>query len=516
MEINNLVIFTVVAVIVIVGTLVALMKRYKRCSSDQLLVVYGKTGSQSSAKVIHGGGKFVFPVIQDYAYIDLKPMALDIKLVGALTSQNIRIAVPSTFTVSVSSDIEDRGTAAEKLLNLDRKAISGLAENIILGGLRMVIASMRIEDINADRDKFLSSIQNTIENELKKIGIRLINVNITDITDESGYINALGKEAASKAINDAKVSVSKIERDGSVGQSTAQKDQRIRLAELDADTVVGEAENQARKNIGTAESQKKIDVESAELAARTVEGRNISSIAIAKSDSLKDIESSNAERDAEIAKATNAGKAREAEFTADTLAENKRAENESARLKADVLVPANINKEERLINAKALAESTIEEARGNSEAILLKNQAEADGIEAILKGRAEGLRAIVEAAGSSEDAVKLLLVDKLPELMRIQADAIANIKIDKVTVWDSGNGGTSGQATPDFIKGMLGAIPGFSEVYKDLGLKLPGMLEAKDIEDAVEVDGEESKKDEFSKFKKEDEPSNVVKIIKGK
>ena len=89
--------------------------------------------------------------------------------------------------------------AAERLLGLKMSEIQELAKDIILGQLRLVIATMEIEEINADRDKFLLSVSNNVEIELKKIGLRLINVNVTDINDESGYIDALGKEAAAKA-----------------------------------------------------------------------------------------------------------------------------------------------------------------------------------------------------------------------------------------------------------------------------------------------------------------------------
>ena len=113
---------------------------------------------------------------------------------------------------------------------LQMAEIQELAKDIIFGQLRLVIATMDIEEINTDRDKFLEAVSRNVESELKKIGLRLINVNVTDISDESGYITALGKEAAAKAINDAKKSVAEKVRDGSIGEANAQRDQRVEVA----------------------------------------------------------------------------------------------------------------------------------------------------------------------------------------------------------------------------------------------------------------------------------------------
>ena len=176
------------------------------------MVVYGKVGqnadgSDKSAACIHGGAKFVYPFIQAYEYLDLTPLSISVDLTKALSRQNIRIDVPSRFTVGISTEPNVMMNAAERLLGLQLSEIQELAKDIIFGQLRLVIATMDIEEINTNRDKFLEAVSDNVETELKKIGLRLINVNVTDINDESGYIEALGKEAAAKAINDAKKSV---------------------------------------------------------------------------------------------------------------------------------------------------------------------------------------------------------------------------------------------------------------------------------------------------------------------
>ena len=193
-EVTLIFIFVIVAIVLVS----AILKRYRRCPSDKILVVYGSTG-KGSAKCVHGGGVFVWPIIQDYAYLSLTPISIEANLTNALSRQNIRVDVPCRFTVGISTEADSMNNAAERLLGLSANDIQEMARDILFGQLRLVIASMSIEELNQDRDAFQENIKKNVEIELKKIGLKLINVNITDIKDESGYIEALGKEAAAKA-----------------------------------------------------------------------------------------------------------------------------------------------------------------------------------------------------------------------------------------------------------------------------------------------------------------------------
>ena len=237
------IILIAILAVIIFGTLIFIASRYRRCPSDRILVVYGKVASQKSANCYHGGAAFVWPVIQDYAYLSLTPIPIDIQLRGALSQQNIRVNTPSTFTVGISTEPGVMENAAERLLGLNLNQIQELAKDIIFGQMRVVIATMPIEEINADRDKLIANIANGVEVELRKVGLRLINVNVQDITDESGYIDALGREAAARAINEAKVKVSQQERDGDIGAAEADREKRISVAAAQANAVQGENES---------------------------------------------------------------------------------------------------------------------------------------------------------------------------------------------------------------------------------------------------------------------------------
>ena len=436
-----------IIVFVLFVTFAAILKRYRRCPSDKILVIYGKTGRKSSAKCIHGGAAFIWPVFQSYSYLDLTPISIECNLTNALSKQNIRVDVPCRFTVGISTESNSMTNAAERLLGLNTEDIRSIATDILFGQLRLVIATMDIEEINADRDKFLANVSTNVEAELRKIGLKLINVNVTDIRDESGYIEALGKEAAAKAINDAKKSVAEQNRYGETGKANADKDTRVNVAAADADAVKGE---------------------------------NNAKIAIAQSDAARREKEAEAARIAVAAEKVQAAKALEEAYKSEREAELARAEREEATQKANIVVAAQIEKEKMIIEAEAAAERLRREAKGEADAIFAKMDAQARGAYEILSKQAEGFNRLVEAAGGdAKDAITMLISDKLPELVRTQVEAVKGIKIDKVTVWDGGNGKEGKTATSNFISGMMGAVPPLQDLFKMAGMELPSYLKGK-------------------------------------
>ena len=450
-----------VAVVIVFALLMGILSRYRKCPSDKILVIYGKVGSDKngqarSAKCVHGGAAFIMPIIQSYQFMDLTPISINVDLKNALSKQNIRVDVPSRFTVGISTEPGIMQNAAERLLGLRMNEIQELAKDIIFGQLRLVVGTMEIEEINNDRDKFLVAVSNNVEIELKKIGLRLINVNVTDINDESGYIEALGKEAAAKAINDAKKSVAEKDRDGEIGQANAQRDQRIQVAAANALAIKGE---------------------------------NESKIEVAQSEALRREKEAESMRLATAAEAVQAAKAKEEAYIAQQQAEQTRAALETATQQADIIVKAKIAKEQAEIEAEAKAEVARRTAKGEADALFAKMEAQARGAQEILVKQADGMRELVNAAGGNADsAIKLILANNMEELMKIQVEAIKNIKIDKVTVWDGGSKGENGKtATADFISGIMKAVPPMGEMFNQAGMELPKFLGEK-IDDPKTLD----------------------------
>ncbi len=485
-------------IVLVISTILFLAARYKRCPSDRILVIYGRIGGSRSSRCMHGGGAMVWPLIQDYGFLSLNPMTINIPLQNALSLQNIRINVPSTFTVGISTDPLIMTNAAERLLGVEPERIEDMAKEIIFGQLRLTVASLTIEQINQDRESFLESIRKNVEPELNKIGLNLINVNITDITDESTYIESIGKKAAAEAINRAKIDVADQTKLGAIGEAEANREMTIRVAEnaaqaekgkkkaeadrrvfvqaQEAEAVIGEsaanrdatirvAENEtaAEKGRKKAEADQRIYVQGQE--AEAVGGENRAKAEIARSNADLAVQQAAAYQLAEVAKREAMVIVQQAQYRA-----------EMERLTAEEVSQKEIDKRKVEIAAEAEAERLRREAKGGADAILLKYEAEAKGVRQVLEGKAEGYRSLVEScSGDARAAATFLMVEKLEDIVARQVEAIRNLRIDKITVWD-GAGGEKGSSTANFVSSLVRSLPPLQDLAQMAGVELPGYL----------------------------------------
>jgi len=429
--------------------------RYKRCASDEILVVYGRVRGGRASRCIHGGATMVWPLIQDYKKLSLVPMTIQINLTNALSLQNIRIHVPSTFTVGISTDPTIMNNAAERLLHLKTVEIENMASEIIFGQLRLTVASLTIEQINQDRDNFLERITLNVGHELHKLGLYLINVNITDITDDSDYIESIGKKAAATAVNAAKADVAVADRDGAIGAAEANRARDIQVAENEAE---------AEKGKKAARADQRIFVQGQEALA--IEGENNSKASIAEYNATLAEKEAEAMRRSEVATRTAEMEVQKAQYLL-----------EQERLKAEEIVREEIAKTQIEIAAEAEAERLRRIAQGEADAILARYKAEADGIKQVLEAKATGYQGLVASAnGDAKAAATLLMVEKVDAMVHAQVEAVKNLKIDKITVWDSGNGADGKGATSNFVSGLVQTLPPMHDVAKMAGVELPQYL----------------------------------------
>lgn len=496
-----------VVVLIFAFVMALVFRQYRRCPSNRVLVVYGKVGGKQAARCVHGGGVFIIPLFQSYAYLSLEPKTIEIDLASALSKKNIRVNVPSTFTIGISTNPTIMNNAAERLLGLSEREISRQASDIILGQMRLVIATLTIEQINQDRETFLDLVNKYCGAELNKIGLDVINVNIRDISDESGYIAAIGRKAAAEAINQAKIEVAEANRHGDIGESTAnrarevevaeqtaqseigkrqaERNQRIRTAQLEAEGVAGEADARRQQEIAIAEqeaqaiqgkkqAESKQRIRVASLEAEAVEGENRAKAQVV------DYEATLAEAKAE---AKRRGDVALANAARDVLLAEK--EEEMARLEKTQIAQQMIQRKKVEIDAEAEAEKRRRIARGEADAVLAKYMAEAEGLQKVLEAKATGYERLLNVCGERKDmAPSLLLIEKLPELVAEQVKAIQNLRIDKITVWDSGQGnstsvngdGVHTGSTGQFLRGLIGALPPMHELAKQAGIDLPNVL----------------------------------------
>jgi flotillin len=526
---------TVILIGVLVTSFVVLLaKRFKRCPSNQVMVIYGKVGTGNTSRCIHGGAAFVIPLLQDYAFLSLEPMQIEVPLKDALSMENIRVNVPSVFTVAVGVTPEYMNNAAVRLLGLPMPAIKKQAEDIIFGQLRQVIASMRIEEINRDRDNFLSNVQGSLEPELKKIGLVLINVNITDITDSSGYIEAIGRKAASQAIQTARadvaeqeklgeirvaenvrekevqvaeanrarlvgiraaeqeqaVSIANLEKEQDIGEQQAaylrdtqikeaEQAMRVSVANADAKAGVGERQAAFNRDVAVKDAEKDMRVRVAAANATAIDGENESKANVAESNAELRVR----EADAYQLGETKAEQAKAAVMEAKALAFAKAAEAEAKRVeaerRAELEAPAKAQKAQTIVEAEAEAEKRRIEAEGEAKAIYAKLEAEARGNFEILRQKGHGLKEIIDACGGADQAFQILMLERLDKLAEESARAISNIKFDKIVVWDGGgaNGNGSGGSTANFLSSMAHVLPPMLDTMQSIGgVKFPEYL----------------------------------------
>ena len=507
---------------VLVFTMVVLLsRRYKRCASNAVMVIYGKVGGKGApARCIHGGAAFIWPLIQDYEYLSLEPIQIDIPLSDALSMENIRVKVPSVFTVAIGTAPDIMQNASVRLLGLDQTQIKKQAEDIIFGQLRQVIASMKIDDINRDRDGFLHNIQNSLEPELKKIGLVLINVNIKDITDESGYIEAIGKKAAATAVQQARgdvaeqvklgevrvaeadrdkqIQVAEAEKNRNVGIRSAQREQAVRVADLEKEQVIGEQNAAFLREAEVKNAEREMRIRVSEADALAVKGEKEADrdkrMAVAEADataidgentSRAKIAASNAELQVKQAEAFQVGESRKAQAEAAVLearnlalakAALAEAEKIEAERRAQLEAPAKAEKAKTIVEAEAEAEKRRIEAEGEAKAIFARLEAEAKGNYEILAKKGEGLKQIVAACGGATEAFQLLMLEQLGMLAEQSAKAISNIKFDKVIVWEGGGQNGSSGVT-NFLQSMAHTFPPMLQVLREIGgVELPESL----------------------------------------
>ena len=463
-DVSTVVVLVLLLLGIVLGVIMMFFSRYKRCPSNRILVVYGKTG-KGAAKCIHGGAAFVWPLIQAYDYLDLEPFVVPIDLSSALSQENIRVTVPTTVTAAVSNQTGVMENAAIRLLGLKRQQIQEQAQDIILGQMRAVIATMKIEEINIDRQAFLGKVNDAVSGELEKIGLALINVNIRDIDDESGYIKAIGRKAAAEAINQANIDVAEQDKVGKTGVAERERDARIAVAAANAKAQIGEAtaNRDERQNVAGLEAEA-VNAET-QADAKKAGYRAAQKVAEEQARNL----SQSAAREAD-------GAIRVAQEVAEKKAEEARAQRETARLNAEVVVPANAKREQVVIAADARKQEAVRIAEGEAAAKLARMQAEGKGTQAILDGKAEGYLHLVKACQSGQQAASLLLIEKLTEVAGVQAQAIQNLPIEKVIVWDGGSGGDGEGGMAGLGRRLMGALPPMHELAKQVGLDLPDFL----------------------------------------
>lgn len=458
---------------------------YRRVPPNRALVVYGRTllGLQNMKRVSTGGGAFVIPVLQSSSWLSFTPMPLEVSLRGALSLEKIRLDVPSVFTVAIGKDESVLDNATVRLLDLSVDDVRLQAEEIILGQLRQVVATLTIEQINQDRQRFMDEISDHCSTELNKIGLELLNVNITNIDDNDGVIKAMGRNAAAKAVEKANVEVAIAEKQGAIGVNKELTEKESTNAALDKD-----------REIAVREAHTSEAIRVAALKADQQAGENESAVVVAESESSRRVREANARqsyliKDNEVLEAEAMSAARAQDAIAVRVEAEKRVELEA---------PAKAMKAQLVVEAEAAAEQKRIDAQAEADAVLLVATARARGEYEMLNRKAEGLGDIVKAVGGGQVAFQLLMLEHMDKLAETSAKAISNIKFDKVVVWDGGGGGGAdgkpghSSATAGFIRSLASSLPPATDMLKEVaGVEMPKHWASLEQQGAGEMKGKE-------------------------
>ena len=440
----------VAAVIGIVLILTVVLRMWKKVPQDKAGVVTGM-----KKRVITGGGGLVIPVFERIDYISLGNIPLSVATRSSLSSQGVPISVITTAVIKVRNEKNSILTAIEQFTGRNEKEIidniQGTAIAVLEGKLREIIATMTVEELYQKREEFSSRVQEVVGTELGNMGLEVKNFTITDISDENGYIKALGDGMIAQRKKDAEIQKAEAARDMQIKTSQARQEGESAKLKAEADL---EANYMQEQQTAQAKAELAHDIQS-----------NITQ---------KDV--IQAQMDAELLKQQRQKEIAEAQIQVQIASEQKnielaqkQAERTKESLRVTIVEPANAEKAKQMADAdaekyrkiaeaQARAESRKVEAQAEAEAIAIKAQAEADAISktGIAEAEATKAKGIAEAEAMEKKAeayekygqaaMMEMLVKVLPQMAEQVAKPLQSI--DKVTIIDSGdtaNGSGVGQ-----------------------------------------------------------------------
>lgn len=359
---------------------------------NQAAVITGRTrtaedGTEVGYRAVIGGRAFRIPVIETVEWTSLETIKIEIQISNALSKGHIPLNIEAIADVKIASTPEHVfHNAVERLLDKTEEEVQELAKDTLTGSLRGVVATLTPEEVNEDRIKFAKAVDEDAHDDLEALGFRLDVLKIQNVSDDKGYLDAIGRERAAVAIKNAKVA--EADNESETREQEAKARERAEVTEAEADIQIAEAQNKVR-------------VREAELR-----------------------------QEAEAAEKTATVRAEQAEVEAQKELEQRRIETERERYRADVIVPA-----------EARREAAEEDARGEAAPIRERGKAEAEVLELlnreIREGGAEGLTVFAleklpELLEIGVDAVDDIDIDRLVVVDDGQGGGVANAANQRV------------------------------------------------------------------------------------
>jgi len=492
------VVVLIIAALLIV--IIAILSTWKKIPSDKAAVIVGL----GAPKVVTGGGTVLIPIVQRMDVITLENIMFDVEIKQTKTALGVPINAQGVVVLKVKND-EASILAAVQQFNYkdENKTVETIriqASEVCKGKLREIVSSMSVEDIYGDRESFASKVQSIAGTELGEMGLELKTFTINDITDDEGYIEALGKEQIAKVKSTAAIAEAEAAKEREIRTADAMREQQIKTAE--ARRMGKQAELEAETQIAESEKNKQLKVLAYQKEQETQKAVSDAAYKIQSNITMKDIK--NTEMDAAVLEEQRRKEVTEAQVQVQIVAEQKsielaekKAQRAEAELMATVVKPAEAEKQRLELESEAKKFQQVQKAEADAEAkkldaaaeaeklrlegeaqaaiIEAKGRAEADAIKARGIAEAEALEKKAEALAKMDEAGKLqMVIEKLPEIARAVAEPLS--KIGNITIIGGGGDGSGATEVAGYAVSALKAV---NEAMKEtIGFDLTEIMKA--------------------------------------
>ena len=484
----------------LVLVVIAVLSTWKKIPSDKAAVIVGL----GVPKVVTGGGTVLIPIVQRMDTITLENIMFDVEIRQTKTALGVPINAQGVVVLKVKNDRNSILAAVQQFncANEDKtvETIRIQASEVCKGKLREIVSSMSVEDIYGDRENFAGKVQLIAGTELGEMGLELKTFTINDITDEEGYIEALGKEQIAKVKSAASIAEAEASKEREIRTAESMREQQIKTAE--ARKIGKQAELEAETQIAESEKNKQLKILAYQKEQETQKAVSDAAYQIQSNITMKDVK--NTEMDTAVLAEQRKKEVTEAQVQVQIIAEQKnielaekKAQRAEAELLATVIKPAEAEKTRLELESEAQKFQQVQKAEANAEAkkldaaaeadklrlegeaqaaiIEAKGRAEAEAIRARGMAEAEALEKKAEALAKMDEAGKLqMVVDKLPEIARAVSEPLS--KIGNITII-GGAGGGSGPA--DVAGYSVGALKAVNDAMKEtIGFDLTEVMRA--------------------------------------
>ncbi|SDN14678.1 flotillin family protein [Actinomyces ruminicola] len=406
-------IIAVVALVLLLGAY--MLSRVVVVPSNLTGLVSGSTRN-GEVKIIRPGGRdFVLPIIQSIQYLPFTQNTIGFQ-VTAEDENKINVSVSAVAAVKVGDSDQQVRAAAKRFLgkpNTDQ-AIADSSRDALIGSLRSIIGHMTVTDLISDRDALQQNVFDDAKSVMANMGLEIDVLQISEITDASGYIDSLGVPEQQRVAKDARVARANAEREA----KDAEVSSRQQIAERERDLALRQAQLKAETDKAQAEA------DSAGPLARAAKKREIAIIEQEAAEAKAAL--TERELDSTVRKPADAARyQREQEAEAAKAESIRRAEAEAERTRLDAEAQAQAT----VARAEAQARATAAQAQAEAEAIAARGRAEAEAVRAAGEAEAKAMSDKADAlAKYGRAATQQMILDKAPEIARALAEPLGSVK----------------------------------------------------------------------------------------